>query len=339
MSSLSLRRRAPLAMGLVLGVMLVFEESLTTAPAHENIVGGVGAILFALFSLGAHARSLPRSAAGALAVVMGAMTDVVVEGISGDDFWYWRLIYMGGAWGAGYALRHRRLQVETLSGHAERLQREQEMRAAAAVAAERRRLARELHDVIAHNVSVMVVQAGAAAAVLDRDPQRARDPLRSIQESGRQAVVELRRLLGILREGDAELDVAVQPSVRRIDGLVEQMRDAGLDVSVRVEGAPQPLPTSIDLSAYRIVQEGLTNALKHAGASRVEVTIRYAEDVVELEVADDGHGRQGGDGAGGHGLVGMRERVTLFGGAFEAGNRQSGGFALRATLPMGGPQA
>jgi signal transduction histidine kinase len=206
-------------------------------------------------------------------------------------------------------------------------------RAAAAVAQERARLARELHDVVAHSVSVMVVQAGAAEQVLAGDPERARAPLQSIQATGRQTVVELRRLLGILREGDHELATAPQPSLAQLDGLLEDARNAGVAVSATVEGTPRPLPPSIDLSAYRIVQEGLTNVIKHAGQATAQVRVCYLDHVLELQVTDDGPGSPDEESSG-HGLLGVRERVALFGGSFQAGNRAEGGFGLRALLPL-----
>ena len=167
-----------------------------------------------------------------------------------------------------------------------------------------------------------------------RDPQRALEPVRAVQETGRQALVEMKRLVGMLREDDDEIGLAPQPGMADLDRLVKQVREAGLPVEVRIEGEPRTLPLGVDLSAYRVVQEALTNALKHAGHATATVTVRYAENDVTIEVADDGAGAPEKDG--GHGLIGMRERIGVFGGSFAAGPRASGGFAVSARLPLGG---
>jgi signal transduction histidine kinase len=202
-----------------------------------------------------------------------------------------------------------------------------------AVAQERARIARELHDVIAHSVSVMIVQAGAGEEMLKADPARALEPLRSVQETGRQALVEMSRLLGLLRDDRRELGLAPQPGMRDLRDLAAQVREAGLQVDLRIEGDPRSLPLGVDLSAYRVVQEALTNALKYARGARAEVRVRYAPDALELEIVDDGAGTANGH-VGGHGLIGMRERVSVFGGEFEAGPRDGGGFSVRASLPF-----
>ena len=203
---------------------------------------------------------------------------------------------------------------------------------AEAVASERATIARELHDVIAHSVSVMTVQAGAARLLLDEEPLRARESLIAVEETGRQALGEMRRLLGILRGDEHETHLAPQPGIADIDALVEHVRAAGLPVDVVVDGEPKPLSPGVDLAAYRVVQEALTNALKHAGAARARVSIRYGTSALELAVANDGRAR--GNGRSGHGLVGMRERVALYGGEFEAGPRDGGGYVVRASLPL-----
>lgn len=202
-----------------------------------------------------------------------------------------------------------------------------------AVAEERSRIARELHDVIAHSVSVMVVQAQASQRLLDGEQGEARQALGSIETTGRQALTEMRRLLGILRRTDAELALAPQPGLGSLDALIGQFRESGLPVDLRVEGEPRSLPPGVDLSAYRIVQEALTNALKHAGPARADVVVRYSDDGVELEIADDGPGTGKGGGSG-HGLVGMRERVALYGGTLESGKQDGGGYFVRARLPL-----
>lgn len=231
------------------------------------------------------------------------------------------------AWLVGSYVRH-------LRRRASRAELEREERAEAAVASERARIARELHDIIAHNVSVMVVQAEAADEMLDRNsPERARAPVRMIEETGRAALGDMRRMLGVLREADARPALAPQPSIANLELLLAKVRESGLPVELVVEGDPRPLPPGVDLSAFRIVQEALTNALKHAGPAQAQVLVRFAPDALELQVDDDGAG-SGGETAGGNGLVGMRERAALFGGELEAGRRNEGGFRVRALLPL-----
>jgi signal transduction histidine kinase len=221
------------------------------------------------------------------------------------------------------------------SRHADRLEERAaglERAHAEAVARERATIARELHDVIAHSVSVMTVQAGAARLLLDEDPPRARDSLVAVEETGRQALGEMRRLLGILRGDEHEADLAPQPGIAEIEPLVQQVRAAGLPVDLVVEGEPTPLSPGVDLVAYRVVQEALTNALKHGGAARAQVSICYRATALELAVTNNGAARM--NGRGGHGLIGMRERVALYGGEFEAGPRAEGGYVVRASLPL-----
>jgi len=243
------------------------------------------------------------------------------------------VVYFGGAWVLGRALRRRRLATVELRDRAARLEQEREERARAAVAEERGRIARELHDVIAHSMSVIVVQAGAAEQVLEHDPARATEALRSIRRAGTDALEEMRRLLGILRHEDEELTLAPQPSIARIDELLGQARAGGLPVELVVDGRPRQLAPGVELAAYRIVQEALTNSRKHAGAAHAQVTVRYAPDALELDVVDDGRPSQPVEGTG-HGLVGMRERAALYGGVLEAGARPEGGFAVHARLPL-----
>jgi len=232
----------------------------------------------------------------------------------------------------GTNVRHRRALLASLQERARQLEHERDQQGRLSAAAERSRIARELHDVIAHAVSVMTVQAGAAEEMLKLDPARAVEPVRAVQETGRRALVEMKRLVGVLREDDEEIGLAPQPGLADIERLVEQVRGAGLRVELRLEGERRPVPIGVDLSAYRVVQEALTNALKHARNASAVVTIRYGESDLAVEVTDDG--RPGVDSAGGHGLIGMRERVGIFGGTFSAGPSESGGFAVRALLPL-----
>jgi signal transduction histidine kinase len=215
-----------------------------------------------------------------------------------------------------------------------RIVRDREFATREAVAAERAAIARELHDVVAHHMSVMVVQAGAARAVSESDPAATAEALRQIEASGRTGLTEMRRLLEVLKAEEDGNGRAPQPGLARLSELVDAMRASGLPVEAVVEGSPRPLQPGVDLSAYRIVQEALTNALRHAGGASARVVVRYDPGAVELEVADDGPGPpEDPEASGGHGLIGMRERVQLFGGELEAGPRPGGGFLLRARLP------
>jgi signal transduction histidine kinase len=214
-------------------------------------------------------------------------------------------------------------------------ERERDLVAREAVVAERTRIAREMHDVIAHHVSMIVVQAGAERSVIDEgtaDLSTTRDVLATVEQSGRSALVEMRRLLGMLRQEETE-PLAPQPGLAEVPALIAQLREAGLDIELSVEGEPRVLPPGIDLSAYRIVQEALTNALKHAGDARASVRVRYGSDSIGLEIADDGEGTGSELSAGGHGLLGMRERVALYGGRFQASPDPRGGFVVKAALP------
>jgi signal transduction histidine kinase len=209
-----------------------------------------------------------------------------------------------------------------------------EAEARAAVAEERARIARELHDVVTHHVNLIVLQAMAASGMLDRDPDRVREPLRVIESSGREALTEMRRLLGVLRDDDAERPLAPQPGVEDVDALVGSACTAGIDVGLAVSGTPRRLPAGLALTVYRIVQEALTNAARHAAGSRVGVSLRYEPDALDVAVVDDGgHPVEQAPG-GGRGLLGMRERVAVFAGTLETGPSPEGGFAVHARLPL-----
>jgi signal transduction histidine kinase len=235
-------------------------------------------------------------------------------------------------------MRWRRSYYRELEERAARLERERDAEAQMAVAAERARIARELHDVVAHNVSVMVVQADGASYALDSSPERTREALAAISATGRQALAEMRSLLGVLRSASSlpdQADLGPQPGIDQLSGLLEQARATGLPVSFTVEGVPRQLPQGTALTTYRVVQESLTNARKHGGAGvTAVVTLRFCEDEVAVVVTDDGRATQkAGDGQG-HGLIGMRERVELFGGTVTAGPKPGGGFRVVATLPV-----
>jgi signal transduction histidine kinase len=246
------------------------------------------------------------------------------------------LLWLVAAWAVGRTVRSWRHQNVALEAANRELTEQRELRAQAAVAVERGRIARELHDVVAHNVSMIVVQAGAAARVLHGEQPDVRNALEVIAATGRETVDEMRTLLGVLRSDDGPSALKPQPGLADLDQLVSGVREAGLPVIVRIEGSPRPLPQAMDLSAFRIVQEALTNTLKHAGPARAEVTVRYEEGLVTLEIADTGRGPYGARGTG-HGLVGMRERATMFGGELEAAGAEGGGFTVRARLPLTTP--
>ncbi|MBM7090500.1 sensor histidine kinase [Streptomyces sp. NPDC012461] len=247
------------------------------------------------------------------------------------------------AWVMGDSIRTRRAYFAQLEERAARLEKEREAQAKVAVAAERARIARELHDVVAHNVSVMVVQADGAAYVLDAAPDQAKKALETISSTGRQALAEMRRLLGVLRTGEHQEagEYVPQPDVQQIEDLVEECRTSGLPVDFRVEGTPRPLPSGVELTAYRIVQEALTNTRKHGGPNTgASVRLVYFDDGLGLLVEDDGKGaphelyEEGGLDGQGHGLIGMRERVGMVGGTLDAGPRPGGGFRISALLPL-----
>jgi signal transduction histidine kinase len=280
-----------------------------------------------------------RSAAIAGLVLLVAVPVVTVEhgGANVGDYVFPIAIFAITAFVAR-GLRHRALLARELALRNERLEVEREAQAAAAVSDERRRIARELHDVVAHSVSVMVVQSGAARRVLDSEPDQAVSSLAEVERSGRQALSELRRLLGLMRDGDEAAEREPQPTLAGLDDLIGRAREAGLPVELRHEGRPFPLPMGCDLAAYRVVQESLTNALQHAGdGARAKVLLRWTDDHLELDISDTGQGltAAGSDDGGplGQGLVGMRERVALCGGDLQAGPRPSGGFRVHATIP------
>jgi signal transduction histidine kinase len=239
----------------------------------------------------------------------------------------------GISWLAGFAVRERAVKAEAAEVRATQAERERDAAARIAVAEERARIARELHDVVAHAVSVMVLQVGAVRHELPEELDEDREALNGVERAGRTALTEMRRLLAAMRTDEDGAELAPQPGLDGLDSLAEQVGRAGLPVRLHVEGAPFSLPRAIDLSAYRIVQEGLTNALKHARASVADVIVRYRPDELRLEIRDDGVGAAANDGLG-HGLVGIRERVKIYGGEMSAGTANGGGFVLSTRLPL-----
>lgn len=278
-----------------------------------------------------------RSAVVGLALLFAAVVVVNVEGDqAGLGNFVFPAISFGLFWGASVFVKSRGEQAQAAELRARRLVLEQEAASLRAVAEERQRIARELHDVIAHSVSVMTVQAGAVRRLLLPEQERERQALEAVEATGRQALTEMRRLVGLLREQGAMPDFAPQPSLKTLDVLVGTVREAGLPVELAVEGEPRELPPGVDLSAYRVVQEALTNALKYAGPARAWVTVRWRDRELELEIANDGRSAAVEGNRGGQGLAGMGERVSLYGGSIETGVRAGGGFVVTAHLPFEG---
>jgi signal transduction histidine kinase len=309
---------------------LVGTSFLTGPP---DLVTSILMLVSACYSVGAHAER--RQSLLGLGIAVVAVIAVAAIHDPGDIFWPVTFFCIV-PWLAGRTLQNQTRLARELSEKADRAEHAREEAERRSIAEERNRIARELHDVLAHNLSVMVVQAGAARRIAERDPERAAQAAELIRSTGRDALAELRQLFGPVRRGEGDL-LAGPPTLKRVDRLVARARDAGLKVEARLEGQEVRLPAGVDLTAYRVVQEALTNVIKHAGAGRVRVLVSYEPWEVVVEVEDDGTGRKG-NGAlagagGGHGLAGMRERVTLYGGAFQAGPRRGGGFAVRARLP------
>jgi signal transduction histidine kinase len=327
------RRRYPVAttVAVLAGVIAVA----TGWQLMDNFITPFAALLLAAYSAAAH--SAPRTAwtvIGMLSVTLIAGALIDGRGIGDVAF---VLVILGAVTAAGRGVHARQQRVTVLADRAIALEHERDAKARAAVAEERVRIARELHDVVAHGISVIVLQARGGRAVLDPAEGEARQAFGEIESTAQGALTEMRRLLGMLRQHDEELALGPQPSLANLDALAAHVRDAGLPVDVVVNGDVTRLPPGVDLSAYRLVQEGLTNALKHAGPARARVYVSCSDDDVEVEVSDDGHGLNGkGDSTGGHGLTGMRERVSMLGGQIEIGPRENGGFALRARLPIDG---
>jgi signal transduction histidine kinase len=303
-------------------------------------VTGVVVVMIALdvwvipFQLGLALYTLPANRDRRLAWRAGAASIVAVAlaaGIDSDDDFgvaVAKIVFLAAAWLLGDSLGSRRAYVREIEEKADRLEREREAHARQLVAEEQARIGRELHDVVAHALSVVVIQAAAADDVFDADPGRAREPIRAIESAARSALGDLRRVLGLLHEGTP---LEPQPGLERLDELVGHVRATGLEVALTFEGVPRSMPAAVELSAYRIVQEALTNTLKHADAKHASVVVRYG-DLLSVEVRDDGRGVDGADE--GRGLVGMRERAAMLGGTVTAGDAPGGGYLVTAELPL-----
>jgi signal transduction histidine kinase len=326
---LAWRRRAPLAPVLAYAVISPLQGLLggELFAGEPPLIGALAAGVLAFYSLGAHARDRDATA-GLVAGVAGMWTGVLAsEQVDLQSFLFSAGLVGLAPWLAGRANRARRLRAEALD-------RERDQRARAVASEERQRIARELHDVVAHGVVLMVLQAQGARRILDHDTDRAREALDAIEETGQTALAEIRRSLGILRDDHARAELAPQRSLDDLGALVDEMREAGLMVDLRVEGERRELRDGIDRSAYRIVQEALTNTIKHAGLVPTRVTVRYEPDELVLEVADEGGGATAEDGGAGQGLAGMRERARLHGGELDARPVAGRGFLVRARIPL-----
>jgi signal transduction histidine kinase len=331
-ATLSARRLAPLV-ALVTGVGVIVLSNQTGWPLADTATFLFG-FAVALYSTGRYTDG--RAAVIGALVVAAAWPLAVIE--PGEPFSLadsaFIAIFIAGPWVGGRVVRRRQQREHGLQARASALERERDAKAREAVVAERARIARELHDVVGHAVSVMLLQARGGRRMLASDPDETRRALDAIDHAGEQALVEMRRLLGVLRDTEDEPELAPRPSLARIDDLIAQLTGTGLPIQLTVEGEPVELPPGIDVSAYRIVQKALTNTLKHAGPAQASVIVRYGYDELELEVLDDGPGTANGGGSG-HGLAGLRERVSIYGGELQAGRRPGGGYALRARLPLG----
>lgn len=330
--ALTLRRRAPFAIPagtwLSSATLSIVDGSLIAGQAPLSIVGMIAAVL--LGDLKDH-----RQARAGLAVVVASAATVAYQDpthTAGDLFFIPGLFAAG--WLVGFTLHLRTEQAEAAQERAARAEWQRRNEGRVAVAEERARIARELHDIVAHAVGVMVLQVGALRHRLPVEDVTSRETLRNVEEAGRDALTEMRRLLEAMRRDGDPLDLAPQPGLGGIAALLDTVRVAGLDTDLHVHGEAVDLPPGLALSAYRIAQEGLTNVMKHAHTDHAEVHLRYSTDGLELEVLDAGDGPVATDDLG-HGLVGVRERVALYGGSMTAGPTETGGFALRARLPLG----
>jgi signal transduction histidine kinase len=289
------------------------------------------AIVLVAYSTGAETDP-PRNWLGLAMMAVPLLGVFTVEGLEPSDIGA-LVVFLGGPWAVGVLVRQRSSRAAEAIERAARLEREREAETAAAAAEERARIARELHDIVSHSISVIAIQTQAVRRRLGPEHMREVEDLSSIEATARQALAEMRRLFGVLRSDGAAPDLAPQPGLGELERLLEQIRAAGLPVMLEVEGDPVELPPGADLAAFRIVQEGLTNTLRHADAGAATVRLRYGDEELEVVVEDDGTGPNG-TASRGHGLVGIRERVSLYGGSVETGAREGGGFRLAARLPV-----
>jgi signal transduction histidine kinase len=330
--SLLWRRDSPLVPVVCIGIGMPLSAAVLTAPPYLFV--SIAMMSTASYSAGAHLER--RQALHGLALVFLSLVTVVL--IFDPSDWLFPIVVFGIVpWLAGRTMRNQTLLARELAEKAERAEHAREEEERRAIAGERSRIARELHDVLAHNLSVMVVQASGARRIVERRPDQAAEVADLIERTGREALAELRQLFGPVRHGEGE-DLHGPVGIDRVEELAARARAAGLPVHVHVEGERVRLPAGVDVTAYRVVQEALTNTLKHGGRAQASVTVSYEPNEIVLSVEDDGVGPDGtrgelGEVGGGHGLVGMRERVELYGGVMQAGSRPGGGFAVRVRLP------
>jgi signal transduction histidine kinase len=331
------RRRAPfLAPALTFAI-----GGAASFVSGEAVVDGATGFLIVILAAFLIGQNQTRQAGAGLALIVAtvALVDANMRDFAWGDFFF-PVVFLGIAWAAGQLNYLRDERVAEAEAVARRAEQEQADAARRAVDEERQRISRELHDVIAHSVSVMTVQAGAVRRLLLPEQERERAALETVEETGRQALTEMRRLVGMLREREPERvtpELAPQPGLKTLELLLGTVREAGLPVELTVEGEPRELAPGVDLSAYRIVQEALSGALKDGGPARAWVTLRWSMDELELEIANDGTDSPNGQGAG-HGLAGLHERVAIYGGEFVSGPRPGGGYLVRARLPTGGTE-
>jgi signal transduction histidine kinase len=332
-ATLAFRRQAPLPAVIVLFAVAI--PLVLSVDQGESFGVPFLMVLIWAYTFGS-SPDLRTAVRGLLIVWVGVcgVSASFEDTVAGDFFF--PIGFTAAAWGAGRAIQHRSRLAAELHEAAVRAEEDREAQAARAVADERRRIAREMHDVVAHSVSVMVVQAGGARRILERDPERAAEAARLIERTGRGALLEMRRLLGVLGSSDEPAAMAPQPTLDEIGGLVARAEAAGLPVTLQVEGSRRPLPAGAEAAVYRVVQEALTNALKHAGSAPTDVLLRWDPEALEVTVSDRGGSRASAAPlpSGGHGIVGMRERVRIYGGELSARPRPDGGFVVRARLPL-----
>jgi signal transduction histidine kinase len=330
--ALTQRRRHPLATGLV--VLLTWPVAFLLTPVYVLFFGQFVPMAVAVFSMARHGRGRVPFVGAALGAATLLFFDVFVSVLQapGEIVFHWGVFTI--VWGFGFGLQRLERRAEESTRRAVEVEVTAAEQAMAAVVAERTRIARELHDIVAHSVSTMVVQAGAAEQVVGEDEEFVRRALGTIRSTGADALGEMRRVVAMLREDEDTGSLMPQPGVEGVPALVEAARQAGLDASLEVRGPARPLPAGLDLAAYRIVQEALTNVRRHARARSVRVVVEHTADEVRVEVVDDGSGPRGRPPAGGHGLVGMRERAALYGGQVTTGAAAGGGFVVRAVLPL-----
>jgi signal transduction histidine kinase len=330
---LAVRRVAPIR-ALALSVAAV---SIHIALGYEGVPAGTFAALVILYTAASMSDTHDAMLAAAITAAGIAIYFISDRSDPGVTAAVTTSATYAAAWGLGVYVHSRREYTTIVEERANLLERERELRSREAVAEERARIARELHDMVGHALSLIVIQSGGAQRALQSKPALVGESLGSIEAISREALADMERMLGIINAPDSGEDtLSPQPGLSDVETLAARVSEAGLPVNISVEGLPFPLPASVDLSAYRIIQEALTNALKHAGPAHVSVRIRYDPEGIELEIVDDGRGvnRDGHDEIHGRGLIGMRERVTLYGGELTTGPRQGGGYRVRAKLPL-----